>query len=99
MYLPGGIPDWGGTCQRGVYLHMGGVPARRGVYLPEGGCTWLGGVPAQGGVPAGGVYLPGPGGCAWSGTPPPVNRMTDACENITLAKTSFRPVIKFFEQI
>ena len=23
---------------------------------------------------------------------PPVNRMTDACENITLAKTSFRPV-------
>ena len=26
------------------------------------------------------------------GPDPPVNRMTDACENITLAKTSFRPV-------
>ena len=25
---------------------------------------------------------------------PPVNRMTDRCKNITLAKTSFRPVIK-----
>ena len=25
--------------------------------------------------------------------PPPVNRMTDRCKNITLAKTSFRPVI------
>ena len=25
-------------------------------------------------------------------TPPPVNRMTDRCKNITLAKTSFRPV-------
>ena len=25
-------------------------------------------------------------------TPPPVDRMTHACENITLAKTSFRPV-------
>ena len=24
--------------------------------------------------------------------PPPVDRITDACENITLAKTSFRPV-------
>ena len=24
--------------------------------------------------------------------PPPVNRMTDRCKNITLAKTSFRPV-------
>ena len=27
-------------------------------------------------------------------TPPPVDRMTHASENITLAKTSFRPVIK-----
>ena len=26
--------------------------------------------------------------------PPPVNRMTDRCKNITLAKTSFRPVTK-----
>ena len=26
--------------------------------------------------------------------PPPVDRITDACKNITLAKTSFRPVIR-----
>ena len=26
--------------------------------------------------------------------PPPVNRMTHTCKNITLATTSFRPVIK-----
>ena len=32
--------------------------------------------------------IPGPD------TLPPVNRITHACENITLAKTSFRPVIK-----
>ena len=31
---------------------------------------------------------------AKSGAPPPVNRITDTCKNITLAKTSFRPVIK-----
>ena len=43
-----------------------------------------GGVPGPGGVVRGG---------AWSDTPPPVNRMTDRCKNITLAKTSFRPVI------
>ena len=29
-----------------------------------------------------------PGGCV-ARTPPPVNRMTDACENITLPQTSF----------
>ena len=28
----------------------------------------------------------------WDTQPPPVGRMTHACENITLAKTSFRPV-------
>ena len=27
--------------------------------------------------------------------PPPVNRITDTCKNITLAKTSFRPVTMF----
>ena len=38
-----------------------------------------------------GVYLPGPGGGGQ--VPPPVNRMTHTCKNITLAKTSLRPVI------
>ena len=72
----GGVP----ACSRGV----GGVPAwSRGVYLPGPG-----------------VYLPGPRGgvpaWSWGGClvrySPPVNRITDRCKNITLAKTSFRPV-------
>ena len=33
-----------------------------------------------------------PGGSAQGGTPP-VNRMTDACENITLPQTTLRTVI------
>ena len=77
----------------GVYLVRGGVrgPGR----VPGlGGCTWSGGV-----YLVWGVYLVRGGGtwsregCTWSGTPPPVNRMTNKCKNITLAKTSFRPVI------
>ena len=31
----------------------------------------------------------------WDSTPPPVNRITDACENINLAPTSLRTVITF----
>ena len=76
----GGLPAWSG----GVPAWSGGVPA------------WSRGVPvwSRGGVPGlgGGTCLV-PGGCAWSGTPPPpVSRMTHTCKNITLAKTSFRPV-------
>ena len=56
------------------------------MYLPG-----LGGYLPGGCVPARGVYLPGPGGVPGQ-VPPPVDRMTHACENITLAKTSFRPV-------
>ena len=48
--------------------------------------TVCGGVPAWEGVPAQGVYLPR-GTCP--GTPPPVNRMTNKCKNITLPQTSF----------
>ena len=33
--------------------------------------------------------VPGPGGCTCPGTPPPVNRMTNMCKNITLPQTSF----------
>ena len=73
---------------RALTVFRGGVPAR-GVYLLEGVYLPRGSVPAQG------VYLTG-GGCTWPGTPtpPPVNRMTDTCKNITLAKTSFRPVTR-----
>ena len=99
LLLPGGVylPGPGG-----VYLPGPGggcVPAWSwGGCLVLGGCTWSGGVPAwsRGGVPAwsqGGVPAWSRGGRAWSGTsPPPVNRMTHRCKNITLAKTSFRPV-------
>ena len=88
VYLVRGVPGPGG---RGVYLVLGGVPG-------PGGCTWSRGVYL---VPGG---VPGPGGCTWSGGctwfqggvylarySPPVNRMTNRCKNITLAKTSFRP--------
>ena len=40
--------------------------------------------------------VPGPGGSAsvpCGIPPPPVNRMTNRCKNITLATTSLRPVI------
>ena len=88
-------PGGGGTWSGGVYLVRGGVPGPGGVYLVPGGCTW-----SQGGVPGPGGGVPGPGGgCTWSRggvpgqvLPPPVNRMTNRCKNITLAKTSFRPV-------
>ena len=74
-----------------------------------GGCLLPGGSAPGGCLPGLGGCLPGPGGwClllggAWSGggipacteaEPPPVNRMTDRCKNITLATTSLRPVIK-----
>ena len=92
----GGVPGpggctWsqGGVPGPGVYLVPGGMYLVLGVvYLVPGGVYLV-----PGGVPGpGGVYLV-PGGCTWSGTPPPVNRMTNRCKNITLAKTSFRPVI------
>ena len=72
-----------------MYLVLGGVPGPGGYTLPHGG------VPGPGDVPGWGVYLvlggvPCPGRCVPGprGVPaqvlPPVNRMTDACENITL---------------
>ena len=86
------------------------LPGEKGVYLPgpggvctclvPGGCTWSRGcVPdwSRGGVPAwsrGCVYLPGPGGCLVRYSPLWTEWMTDRCKNITLAKTSFRPVIR-----
>ena len=74
-----GVPGPGG------YLVPGGVPGPGGVYLVRGGVPGPGGYLVRG-VPAwGGLSLP---------DTPPVNRMTNRCKNITLAKTSFRPVIK-----
>ena len=71
--------------------------------VPGGGSPWSrggGGSPWSGGVLLG----PGGGGSPWSGgvfsrEPPPVNRITDTCKNITLATTSLRPVkILHFER-
>ena len=94
----GGVPAWS---RGGVYLVWEGVPA-----WSRGGVPGLGGyLPGPGGVYlVRGVYLPGLGGWGCTclvlgGVPsqvlPPVNRMTDRCKNITLAKTSFRPVKMF----
>ena len=99
----GGVPAWsvgGGCLLWGVYLPGpgGGCLLREGGYLPGSGGgvpAWSRGVSAPGGgVPAWsrrGCLLQG-GGCLVRYSPPPVNRMTDRCKNITLAKTSFRPV-------
>ena len=73
----------------GVLLGPGGV-----CLVPGGFSLVLGGFSlVRGG-------LPGPrGGSPWSqggspeNPPPPVNRITDTCKNITLATTSLRPVI------
>ena len=72
---------------------MGGVFSQ-GVSAPGGVCS--GGVSAAGGcLLLEGVSAFGPGGVypfmQWVDTSP-VNRMTDACENITLATTSLRLV-------
>ena len=70
---------------RGGVLHAGGEggsPCRGGSPCLVQGvcvCVWSGG----------GVLHGGGGSCQT----PPVNRMTNRCKNITLAKTSFRPVI------
>ena len=105
VYLPGPrgwwclLPGGGGICLvpgGGVVSAPGGVPAWSG-----GGSAPRGRVSAPGGYlpgPRGGCLLPGGCTClvrggAWSGTTP-VNRMTDRCKNITLAKTSFRPVTR-----
>ena len=73
----GDVPGPGGcTWSQGVYLVWG-------VYLVTGGCTKHPGVY----LVLGGV--PGPGGTICPGIPPPVNRMTNRCKNITLPQTSF----------
>ena len=85
----GGLPGWGGSpLSRGE----GGSPWSGGrVSLVWGGspCLVRGGSPCliRGGLPA----WSGEGG-GWQ-SPPPVNRITDTCKNITLATTSLRPVI------
>ena len=69
---------------------LGGVWS--GGCLVPGGCAGqVGGVWFQGGLVPGGCLVR-LGVCAGQVPPPPMNRMTNRCKNITLAKTSFRPV-------
>ena len=87
----GGVPGLGGapgprgvcTWSRRVYL-VRGVSAPRGCLL-QGGCTWSWGVSGLG------VWYPS---MHWGRHPPPVNRMTNRCKNITLATTLLRPVTR-----
>ena len=78
----GGLPGPGGVC-----LVQGGGLVPGGVCLVPGGSAWSGGgvclVPGGCGIPA----------CTEADPPPPVNRMTNRCKNITLARTSLRPVM------
>ena len=62
-----------------------------------GGCVWWGDMSGGGCVSGPGSVsgqggVSGPRGGMPGQVPPSVNRMTDRCKNITLAKTSFRPV-------
>ena len=91
-----GVPGPGGylVTWSGVYL-VQGVYLIQGVYLVwgvpgPGGCTWSGHVPGLGGhLVWGPGGVPGPGGWWCQVLPPPVNRMTNRCKNITLPQTSF----------
>ena len=60
------------------YLEACTVPGGWVYLVPGGMCL----VPGGGGVP-------GPRGTPAQVLPPPVNRMTDRCKNITLPQTSF----------
>ena len=76
-------------CSGGLCLVLGGCTWSGGWCLVQGGVCSGGGAWSQGGAPGpGGVCLVW-GGCTWSGTPPLVDRMTHASENITLPQTSF----------
>ena len=102
---PGGVYLVLGGCtwsRGGTWSQGGGVPGPggwSGAYLVPGG-TWSWGGVVWGVYLVRGVYLVLRGvylvlGGAWSGTPPLWTEwMTDRCKNITLAQTSFRPVIK-----
>ena len=78
MYCAGRVSASGGG------MSPPGGSASRGVSTPREGVSALGG----------GCLLPGMGG-GWAipvcteADPPPANRMTDRCKNITLPQTSF----------
>ena len=88
--VPGGVWCWGVSAPWGGCL-LWGVSGLGGVCSGEGVCTLEGGL-LPGGLDLGCVCLLLGGVCSQGGisqhalrqTPPPVNRITHACENITL---------------
>ena len=82
----GGVCSKGGVCSGGCLLR--GCLLWRECLLPGGVCS--------GGCQLWGMSAPrgvsGIEACTEADTPPPVDRITDACKNITLATTSLRPV-------
>ena len=98
---PGGCVCSGGgmSAPRGVSVPRGcllGSLLSRGCLFP-GGCLLLGGCVYSQGVCSQGVVVSQD--ALRQTPPPPVNRMTDRCKNITLATTSLRPVIKNFKNV
>ena len=94
---PGGGGVWsrgdGGVCSQGDLVPGGCLV--RGVSAPPGGCLLPGGVCSRGvSAPGGWSSTPPLGPGRYPCPPPWTEWMTDRCKNITLAKTSFRPVIK-----
>ena len=98
----GVLPGRGGVVclVRGGLLAQGGSPCRGGLPGPRGdGLPGSGGISLpRGGSPCWGVFsLQGGGSPSWGGfslprDPPPVNRITHTCKNITLATTSLWPI-------
>ena len=79
------LSPMGCTWSRGVYLVLGGVPGPGGVCLVPGGVPGPRGYTWPGSPPPRTRHTPPPTPRTWSGTTP-VNRITDACKNITLPK-------------
>ena len=93
LLLGGGVSaSQGGVCFWGGCLLPGGVPASWGVSASWRGVSASWGVSAPGGCLLWGVSAPG--GCGypsmhWGRHTPTVNRITDACKNITLAQLRY----------
>ena len=79
-----GVSGWGGAWSGGGVCLVQGVCLVRGCLVWGG--VWSGGVPAPGGVclVRGGLVWGGGIPACTEADPPPVNRITHACENITL---------------
>ena len=85
VYVPATRWLYARVCFPGGCVCSGGCVCPRGGVCSRGGDCLLRGCLLPGGVCSGGCLLPG-GIPACTEADPPVNKMTDACENITLAQ-------------